>query len=130
MNRRRQTPPKLHHPIKAETLCRDHQAARVGAAVTGGGAALAVFHFVLRALISADFANGGAEGANFRRELRVPRQLAGSEGADVRTGAIERNATRHHPPVLIRKAGTHAMLTGGNADIAGIDAFEIFHRSD
>ena len=66
------------------------------------GATLAMLHFlVLGAFIAAALTDLGAKRAQFRGEVVVARHPSRRHRADVRAGAVERDAARHHFHVLL-----------------------------
>jgi len=78
-----------------------HLLAGFGAFETRVGAALAMLHFVFGAFIAAGLTDLGAERAQLRGELIAARHPSRRQRADVRAGAVERDAARHHFHVVL-----------------------------
>jgi hypothetical protein len=99
-----------------------HAAAFGGASFAGLRALQAVIHRVLRALVAAGFADLCANGTDGARVFVAACHRRSREPANVRTFDIERDASGHRFDVGLLQAGCSAVLAGGGALVARVDA--------
>jgi hypothetical protein len=75
---------------------------------------------VLLALVAAGLTDFGAFLQQVLGVLRATSHEAGQQGADVSAVAVEANTADHHFYVCFLKAGSGAVLAGGDASVEGI----------
>lgn len=99
-----------------------HRAAGLGAAPACLRTALAMIHFMLRALVAAGRADLRAERADCRSEFTTACHVRGSKPTNGCTVHIERDTARHHLDIFLAKAGSGACIASCRAGVTGIDA--------
>ena len=85
---------------------------------------------VRSAFVAAGLADLGSDCAEVLGKLRFPGHLPGSKGADVCARFQKLQTVDHFADTFFCRALGGAGLAGGNASVARVDAFKIFHGSD